>query len=268
MEGCLPNLVKYLLFFTNLLVFILGIVTLGFGIWVVVDKPSFLNLFDDAQQILNENDINTEGFDISVYASAPVVLIVVAVIVALIAFFGCFGAIKENKCMLITYFIIILCIFIAFIVGAVLVYQGKFESEIKDPLRDSIKYYKDKEGTALDESVKGAWNTVQAEFKCCGVDNATDWKTATAPNWEVGNKPAGCCMYDRKHDDALSEEQQKVCRNADYNMKDTYYFEGCYTVIVDSIKSHQDKIFGAAIGTVVVMFMNMLFAFALCTMAE
>jgi len=40
----------------------------------------------------------------------------VAVIVALIAFFGCCGAIKENKCMLITYFVIMLAIFIAGIV--------------------------------------------------------------------------------------------------------------------------------------------------------
>ena len=94
MEGCLPKTVKFLLFIFNFLVFFLGIVTLGFGIWVLVNKPSFLNLFEDAQEVLDNNNIHTEGFDISVYASAPIVLIIVAVIVSLIAFFGCFGALK------------------------------------------------------------------------------------------------------------------------------------------------------------------------------
>merc|ERR1712126_642527 len=142
-EGCVPNFVKYNLFLTNFIVFILGIVTLGFGIWILVDKPSFLDLFTDAQDILDEHKVDTSGFDLGVYASAPVILIVVAVIVSLIAFFGCFGALKESKCLLITYFVILLAIFITAIVGAVLIFQGNFENEIKEPLEESIKYYKE-----------------------------------------------------------------------------------------------------------------------------
>jgi len=270
MEGCLPKTVKFLLFITNFLVFILGIVTLGFGIWVLVDKPSFLNLFEDAQEVLDNNNIHTEGFDISVYASAPIVLIIVAVIVSLIAFFGCFGALKESKCLLITYFIIVLCIFIAFIVGAVLVYQGKFESEIKDPLTDSIKYYKDTSDEVHDKAFRDIWNTVQEELRCCGVNNASDWKVAQdTAGWEKPgyNKPKGCCTR-MKDGDIATDNEEEECRKAPYSDMSKYNFEGCYTTIVDEIKNHQDKIFGAAIGTVVVMFMNLLFAFAMCTMAD
>ena len=36
-------------------------------------------------------------------------------------------------------------------------------------------------------------------------------------------------------------------------MKDDPCLQGCYTVIVEEIESQQDKIFGAAIGTTVVM---------------
>lgn len=272
MEGCIPNFIKYVLFLTNFLVFVLGIVTLGFGIWVVIDKPSFLDLFTDAQNVLTDNNIDTSAFDLGIYAGAPTLLIIVAVIVTLIAFFGCFGAIKESKCLLITYFVIILAIFIAFIVGAVLVFQGKLETEIKKPLLDSIKFYNDQ--PAVDDpkgvSFKNVWNTVQQELRCCGVNDVADWNMVTTPNWEgLINKPEGCCKYSVGQDAENTADQIKLCRQTtDISVKDKYYFQGCYTVIVDEIEGQQDKIFGAAIGTTVVMFLNMLFAFAMCTMAE
>ena len=37
-----------------------------------------------------------EDFNISLYTGAPIILIVVAVITSLIAFFGCCGAVKVN----------------------------------------------------------------------------------------------------------------------------------------------------------------------------
>jgi len=264
MEGCLPKTVKFLLFLTNFLVFILGIVTLGFGIWVLVDKPSFLNLFEDAQGVLNDNNIHTEGFDISIYASAPVILIVVAVIVSLIAFFGCFGALKESKCLLITYFIIVLFIFKACIVGAVLVYQGEFE--IKDPLTESIKLYKDTSDKVDDKAFKDIWNTVQGELRCCGVNNASDWSLAKDAGWETPgfNKPEGCCLH-KLDGETTNDSEKEACRKASpfSQTEDVYNFEGCYTMFVNEVKSHQVKIFGAAIGIVAAMFMNLLFAFAI-----
>lgn len=42
------------------------------------------------------------AFVYSSYQSAPIVLIVVGVVVFIIAFFGCCGAVRENHCMVIT----------------------------------------------------------------------------------------------------------------------------------------------------------------------
>jgi len=265
-EGCFPNVIKYTLFLTNFIVFVLGLVTLGFGIWILVDEPSFLQLFNDAQTVLNDNNIDTSAFDLGLYAGAPVILIVVAVIVSLIAFFGCFGALKESRCLLITYFVILLAIFIAAIVGAVLIFQGNFENEIKSPLVESIKYYKETPETDTDTAYKTMWDTVQEELRCCGVNNVTDWQETTFS--ENFNKPAGCCKYTRNQDEANTEAQIEECRKAAYSAGDKYYYKGCFTLFVDEIENQQDKIFGAAIGTTVVMFINMLFAFALCTMAD
>jgi len=266
-EGCVQNLVKYTLFLTNFIVFVLGIVTLGFGIWILVDKPSFLDLFSNAEDVLSQ--FGDTGFDLGVYAGAPVILIVVAIIVTLIAFFGCFGALKESRCLLITYFVILLAIFIAAIVGAVLIFQGDFENEVKSPLVRSIDHYQDKpaEGDTQAIAFKNVWNTVQEELWCCGVNNVTDW--SRVPKWEDGfNKPEGCCKYTRDQEEENTEEQIKACRAAQYSETSKYYFEGCYTAFVKEIENQQDKIFAAAIGTTVVMFLNMLFSFALCSMAD
>lgn len=269
MEGCCANLVKYSLFITNFLVFVLGCVTLGFGIWVVVDKPSFTTLFDDASNVLNDNGVDTSGFDIGLYSSAPYILIAVAVIVALIAFFGCCGAIKENKCMLITYFVIMLAIFIAGIVGAVLTFQGTLEDQIKNPLKESIKYYKPTSEETQDVAYKNIWNEIQHELKCCGVDDASDWAVVT--DFPSGyTKPVGCCQSIRSTSEP-SESQIEDCRKASATSEDSaskYYYKGCYAVIVDEIENQQDKIYAASIATVVVMFLNMLSAFAMCTMAD
>lgn len=266
MKGCVPKFLKYTLFVTNFIIFVVGLVTLGFGIWVVVDKPNFLKLFNDAESVMGQEG----AFDIGLYASAPYILIVVAVIVVIISFFGCFGAVKESRCMLITYFIIVLAIFIACIVGAVLLLQGTLEDQIKKPLLAAVGKYQDNpaDSDTIYVSYKKMWNEVQQELKCCGVDSVSDWAQITVWDVEGTNKPRGCCIQSRGKPEDNTEEQITVCRKAAFAETDKYYFEGCFTSIEKEILSQQDKIFGAAIGTVVIMFINMVFAFALCAMAD
>ena len=76
-DGCLSNVVKYALFLTNFLIFVsifsnrtmiimiimtfpqlLGVAVLGCGIWVLVDKPSFLDLFE--QVVMTKTKTNTK----------------------------------------------------------------------------------------------------------------------------------------------------------------------------------------------------------------
>lgn len=102
---------------------LLSLGVLGCGIWVLVDKPSFLDLFEQAEEQF-PTEIG-DGFDITLYTSAAYIIIVVAALVAIMSFFGCFGAWKESKCMLGTYFVLILVMFIVMVVGAVLAYTGK-----------------------------------------------------------------------------------------------------------------------------------------------
>merc|ERR1712241_88732 len=266
--GCLANLVKYLLFLTNFLIFGLGLAVCGLGAWVLVDKPSFLNLFEQAKDVCKEA---CDGFDVTLYTSAAYILVAIAALIVIIAFFGCCGAYKENKCMLGTYFTIILALFIAMVVGAVLGYSGDLEKTIKFPLEEALKKYDDAPG---DNQAKGAlktvWNEVQEELKCCGINNVTDW-TRNPEQFNFDSpitKPEGCCRKDR-NGNALDSNGIKECRESDESTPgNNYYFEGCYTAMKNQVKDNQNILVGVAIGVVVLMFLNMLFSFALCTMVK
>jgi len=62
-----------------------GIVVMAIGIWTCVDH-SYM------EQLMGTN----------LYMSAAYILIATGVVVILVSFLGCFGAVKEIKCMLLT----------------------------------------------------------------------------------------------------------------------------------------------------------------------
>jgi len=277
-DGCISNIVKYLLFITNFLIFVLGIAVLGCGIWVLVDKPSFLDLFEQAEQ----NVPSLDGkFDVSLYTSAAYIIIVVAALITIISFFGCFGAIKESKCMLGTYFVLILAMFIVMVVGAVLGYTGDLENTLRKPLKEAMNKYDDSADKTDEKAFayKTIWNNVQAELQCCGVDNVTDWRNGNYNFKGDVKQPDGCCHFQKKGDGfediwgtgetAGDNDQVRDCKKSDAAGNDSIYkFNGCFTKIKDKIEDNQDIVVGVAIGVVVVMFLNMLFSFAMCTMVN
>ena len=65
--------------------------------------------------------------------------------------------------MLGTYFTIILALFIAMVVGAVLSYSGDLEENIKSPLLKALNEYDDNPETNAKKPLKAFWNQVQTE---------------------------------------------------------------------------------------------------------
>ena len=154
-------------------------------------------------------------------------MIVIAALVILIAFFGCCGAMKESKCLLGTYFTIILALFIVMLIGAILGYSGNFKDMIKTPFE---KKYNDQpaEDDQSAKTYKSVWNDVQAEvrrnrdggkgldkclnfqLKCCGIDSFKDWQITTNADFPpTFNKPEGCCVWGRD-DEKLTDSEIDV----------------------------------------------------------
>ncbi|XP_026476237.1 tetraspanin-18-like, partial [Ctenocephalides felis] len=84
MEGC-GRFMKYSMILTNVLIFLGGALCFGLGLWTVLDR-GYLN------ELLGSN----------LFAGAVYVLLATGAIACCAAIFGCIGAAKEVKCVLLT----------------------------------------------------------------------------------------------------------------------------------------------------------------------
>ncbi|RMX59693.1 hypothetical protein pdam_00012079 [Pocillopora damicornis] len=133
------KILKFLVFFFNFIFFIFGCVLVGVGAWVLVDSGDYVTLTKEVP-----------------YATGPRVLIAAGALVAIVAFLGCCGAWKENRCMLVIFFILLLVILSLEIAAGVLGYKNR-----------------DKE-------------------KCCGWYNYTDWYQSKFGG-QTNRVPDSCC---------------------------------------------------------------------------
>merc|ERR1719510_1957843 len=131
-----------------------------------------------------------------------------------------------------------------------------------------MKQFKDNPDAAdTDKTAKAitdAWNQVQTDFKCCGVhfNSSDNWETRSDeyPTTPDGYKvPESCCAQ-------YGDDKIKSCRQNPYSGLDPP-LQGCWDKFTGELDKNKDNVLIAGVVIVVIMFLNMLFAFAMCTMA-
>lgn len=172
--------------------------------------------------------------------------------------------------MIGTYFFFILTVFILIVTAAVLNFTRDLKTSLKSPLEEALKKFEDQ--PIDDEAMfvyKNAWNEVQTEMKCCGINNVTDWMNVKT--FATGlHKPEGCCMWEKNGTD-ISNNTSKIeaCRKSkDSADSSRYYFDGCFTKIMKTIDANKNIILWVNLGLLGIMFVGLLFSFALCTMGH
>ncbi|XP_063486917.1 tetraspanin-4 isoform X1 [Symphalangus syndactylus] len=148
-----------------------GCGVLGVGIWLAATQGSFATLSSSFPSL-----------------SAANLLIITGAFVMAIGFVGCLGAIKENKCLLLTFFLLLLLVFLLEATIAILffAYTDKIDRYAQRDLKKGLHLY----GTQGNVGLTNAWSIIQTDFRCCGVSNYTDW-------FEVYNAtrvPDSCCL--------------------------------------------------------------------------
>ncbi|XP_010638677.1 tetraspanin-4 [Fukomys damarensis] len=148
-----------------------GCGVLGVGIWLAATQGNFATLSSSFPSL-----------------SAANLLIVTGTFVMAIGFVGCIGALKENKCLLLTFFVMLLLVLLleATIAVFFFAYTDRIDRYAQEDLKKGLHLY----GTPGNVGLTNAWSIIQTDFRCCGVSNYTDW-------FEVYNAtrvPDSCCL--------------------------------------------------------------------------
>jgi len=165
--------------------------------------------------------------------------------------------------MLFWYHFLLLLMFLLISIGATI---AAFQSVdyLKQPLLDSLKNYNPESPAEEKQGITQAWDDVQKEFKCCGVNNYTDWKNpGTIYHDNDLEVPKSCC-------DGFEPSVVNECRQ---NPDDEHFksqMKGCFTIFKNSLEKSKGTIVvvgGTIIGAI---FLNLvlLFGFVLCLMPK
>jgi len=132
---------KWFIFGVNIILFIFGLIQIGFGSYILVDDE----ILGFASNLLDEDN------------SISTLILGSGAVIVFISFCACMGARRESKCMLWIYAIIILSMILgeAITVGAVSV---------------SFQYGDTILGSIWQELDPNATNTIEEEYGCCSFN--------------------------------------------------------------------------------------------------
>ncbi|XP_051979432.1 CD151 antigen isoform X1 [Xyrauchen texanus] len=156
---------KYLLFIFNLLFWLAGGAVMAVGIWTLVDKSDYISLLSS-----------------STYMVAVFILIGAGAIVLFTGILGCCATIREQRGLLIAFFILLLCIFLLEVTAGILAYVYyqecfplcyQLNSELRVDLKERMVQNYQQPGQ---EHITRAVDKLQQDLKCCGSNSSADWR--------------------------------------------------------------------------------------------
>ncbi|XP_064597847.1 CD63 antigen-like [Liolophura sinensis] len=217
--------IKYLLFVFNLIFVIAAIGLIIIGALVQTRFHEYFDFFGGK------------------FNGAAILLIIVGVVIFMIAFFGCCGAIRENYICTMVFAVMLIVIFILELAGGIagFVLRNSLEGEVRDLMMEAQKNYNDTQH----EGVTKTWDEVQRKFKCCGVVNYTDWNDNERLH---GGVPDSCCL-----------EFSEGCGKAPVN-PGKIYDKGCLDFTVNWAKDNIYIVGAAGIGLAFIQIVGIIFA--------
>lgn len=229
--------------FTKLALFIVNFAIFAAGVAVVALASMIINKDGTYGSLL-----------VSGVFTLPIIILIAGLIIVVIGFLGCCGAMKGSSCMLKTYAFIIIVLLIAEITLGILllIYPNKAEETIKKGMNEAFKNY------GIDEATEKSLDAIESDLKCCGVDGYKDWQKY--PYGADGNVSRGCCIEDHSDDcfmnmNTLDEETAK-----------RYIFtRGCYDAIKEDLK---DETIGLGVVLFIMAIVQVLAVTCACGLAK
>ena len=222
--GFAAGVVKYLVFLANLVFALAGLALIIIG---VVYKLNYQKAIDILPSKLG---------------LAPTLFIIIGSIVFITAFLGCCGSVRESTCMLTTYAIILLTIFIIQIAIGVYVFleikDSNHHAEIRKVLDQTFSRYGDS------VEMRETTDLIQKTFECCGVRSSDQY------TWPNGSIPSSCCR-----------NNEYSCSPSSMNKYET----GCADAVIGFFQRSITIIGGVAIGIAATEIIGAVFGLCLAS---
>ncbi|XP_018567946.1 CD63 antigen [Anoplophora glabripennis] len=220
--GCATGMVKYLVFLANLIFALAGLALVIVGI------------------VFKLNVKEVTGVLPSDLGIAPILSIIIGIIVFITAFLGCCGAVKESTCMLTSYAVILLTIFIVQVAIAVYLFiQVKDTREFRNTITNNVQ--KTFDSRFKNPEANETMHVLENFLTCCGVYGPDDYN-----NFPL---PLSCC---KRH---INNECLKTEVNHD----------GCAHKLTNELQDKAQLVGGVAIGIAAVEVIGAVFALCLAS---
>ncbi|XP_045109350.1 leukocyte surface antigen CD53-like [Portunus trituberculatus] len=229
--------------FTKLALFIVNFAIFAAGVAVVALASMIINT-DSTYGSLLINGIFT----------LPIIILIAGLIIVIIGFLGCCGAMKGSSCMLKTYAFIIIVLLIAEITLGILllIYPNKAEDAIKTGMHEVFKNY------GIDEATEKSIDAIESDLKCCGVDSYQDWQNYSYGS--TGNVSRGCCIEDDSDACFMNKNDLPEAQAKQY-----IYTRGCYAALKEDLK---DETIGLGVVLFIMAIVQVLAVTCACGVAK
>jgi len=254
--------IKYILFAANFIYFVTGCVILGVCVWIFVERNFISAMVDDRLMTVSN-----------------LLLVACGSVIVLVSFVGCCGALMEQRCLLLTYFVLLLTTFLTMLVAGVLaaVFSTKMNNNMRNEMDIILKnHYGVKLNiSAYNRYVTQGWDHAQEYLDCCSV-NEHGWDAYRGSLWFSQQKgtiyghdkpyvPESCCMKDQ-YGDFINKEMCQFNVNGPPNGKCTtpkgkcnpaLHDRGCFQAGKDFVKEYTGYIAGLGFGVAIAMIFGM-----------
>ncbi|CAJ1054868.1 tetraspanin-33 isoform X1 [Xyrichtys novacula] len=187
----------------------------------------------------------------SLSVDPAMMLMVVGVFIFILNFCGWVGSLRENICLLQTFCISLIVIFVLQLVAGVLgfVFSDKAREKLTGIIDNAIVHYRD------DIDLQNLIDFAQGEFGCCGSVSYVDWSQnmyfqcdKNNPSQERCSVPYSCCVI-TKQKEVINTMCGKDMQNYEYGQAGSFiYTSGCIDKMSDWIHSNMFLLGGVALG--------------------
>jgi len=232
---------RLVVYLSNIIIAVCAVVLLCLGLWTMNDK-SFLD------ELLRNN----------LYMNTAYIIVISSCILILLSIFGCFAAFKEVKCLLLTYVVFMLLLFVILLVSGVLAYI--FREQVGNTIQaEMIADVRNYDPDNPENTVTKAWDETQKQLSCCGIMTeqvSLAWEMwrynkELNPSSEFEVVPSSCCITG------------KECVVDNKTVVDKVWTGDCMVLALEYVQDQARRMGGAAFAVSCFLILGMASTFSL-----